>query len=301
MAEPAPELALAAICRELARLGRRFALVGGLAVSVRAEVRFTRDVDLVVPVSDDAEAESLIFELRSAGYSAVASVEHEAQHRLSTIRLMSPSRVKVDLLFASSGIEKEIVDGASPIDLGPAGMIPVASAEELLAMKILSMTDTRLQDRIDAQRLLQFTPTLDVSRVREHLARITERGYAREQDLEAKTLSCFAMLAAKRERRDSGRAIERIERVAARRRLNLFAGLAEAALFAVVDVDGLKQRRCREVGPHARQKDELGVRRLEEQKVAHARFAAGTNQQVDVRQGVRGHLAVEEGFVDLFR
>ena len=48
------------------------------------------------------------------------------------------------------------------------------------------MGDTRLQDRIDAQRLLQFTPPLDVSRVREHLARITERGYAREQDLEAK-------------------------------------------------------------------------------------------------------------------
>ena len=34
MTEPAPELALAAICRELLRLGRRFALVGGLAVSV---------------------------------------------------------------------------------------------------------------------------------------------------------------------------------------------------------------------------------------------------------------------------
>jgi DNA-binding IclR family transcriptional regulator len=48
------------------------------------------------------------------------------------------------------------------------------------------MTDTRLQDRIDAQRLLQFTPELDVDRVREHLARITARGYAREQDLEAK-------------------------------------------------------------------------------------------------------------------
>jgi hypothetical protein len=59
MAEPAPELALVAICRELVRLGRRFALVGGLAVSVRAEVRFTRDVDIVVLVADDTEAESL--------------------------------------------------------------------------------------------------------------------------------------------------------------------------------------------------------------------------------------------------
>jgi len=186
MAEPSPELALAAICRELVRLGRRFALVGGLAVSVRAEVRFTRDVDIVVPVTDDAEAESLTYELRLAGYSAVASVEHETRHRLSTVRLMSPSGVKVDLLFASSGIEAEIVDGATPVDLEGAGSVPVANAEELLAMKVLSMTATRLQDRIDAQHLLQFTPKLDISRVRAHLARITDRGYAREQDLEAK-------------------------------------------------------------------------------------------------------------------
>ena len=51
MAEPAPQLALSAICAELERGGRKFALVGGLAVSVRAEVRFTRDVDLVVGVN----------------------------------------------------------------------------------------------------------------------------------------------------------------------------------------------------------------------------------------------------------
>jgi DNA-binding IclR family transcriptional regulator len=56
-------------------------------------------------------------------------------------------------------------------------------------MKVLSMTDTRLQDRIDAQRLLQFTPNLDIGRVREHLARTTDRGYAREQNLEAKLAS----------------------------------------------------------------------------------------------------------------
>lgn len=186
MVEPAPELALAAICDELARRKRRFALVGGLAVSVRAEVRFTRDVDIVVLVAGDAEAEGLIYELRSADYLPVASVEHEARHRLSTIRLMSPSRVKVDLLFASSGIEKEIVERATPVDLGTAGAVPVANAEELLAMKILSMTDARLQDRIDAQRLLQFTPALNLVRVRDLLALITERGYAREQDLPAK-------------------------------------------------------------------------------------------------------------------
>jgi hypothetical protein len=63
-----------------------------------------------VIVADDLEAESLTYELRLAGYTAVASIEHEARHRFSTVRLMSPSGVKVDLLFASSGIEVEIVE-----------------------------------------------------------------------------------------------------------------------------------------------------------------------------------------------
>jgi predicted nucleotidyltransferase len=186
MVEPSPELALAAICRELGARGRSFALVGGLAVSVRAEVRFTRDVDLAVAVADDADTESLTYELRDAGYLAVASIEHEARHRLATVRFLSPHGMKIDLLFASSGIEHEIVERATLVDLGEAGAVPVANAEELLAMKVLSMTDTRLQDRIDAQRLLEFVPDLDLQVVREHLAAITKRGYARKQDLLAK-------------------------------------------------------------------------------------------------------------------
>jgi predicted nucleotidyltransferase len=40
--------------------GLRCALVGGFAVSVRTEPRFTRDIDLVVAVPDDATAEELL-------------------------------------------------------------------------------------------------------------------------------------------------------------------------------------------------------------------------------------------------
>lgn len=63
-----------------------FALVGGLAVSIRAEVRFTRDVDLAVVVDDDADAEALVRELSTAGYRPLAMVEHEIMKRLSTVR-----------------------------------------------------------------------------------------------------------------------------------------------------------------------------------------------------------------------
>ncbi len=194
MSELAPELALRGICAELTARGRSFALVGGLAVSIRAEVRFTRDVDLAVSVESDEDAEALVYGLRSVGYEPVASIEHEARSRLSTIRLLSPQGVKVDLLFASSGIEAEIVARASFVEMGDAGRVPVANAEELLAMKILSMTDIRLQDRLDAQRLLQFVPDLDLHVVRDHLARMTRRGFHRNQDLASKLESVLATM-----------------------------------------------------------------------------------------------------------
>ena len=179
------EQALAAAADDIAAEGKRFALVGGLAVSVRAEVRFTRDVDLAVAVDNDTEAESLVYALKSRGYTTV-SVEHEAQSRLATIRLRSPQGVKVDLLFASSGIEAETIARATIVALPSVGAVPIARAEELLSLKVLSMTDERLQDRIDARNLLRVNVDLDLDCVRDNLRLIAERGYARKQDLAAK-------------------------------------------------------------------------------------------------------------------
>jgi hypothetical protein len=180
------ERALAAAAGDIAAEGKRFALVGGLAVSVRAEVRFTRDVDLAVAVDNDTEAESLVYALKSRGYTTVASVEHESQSRLATIRLRSPHGVKVDLLFASSGIEAETIARATIVALPSVGAVPIARAEELLSLKVLSMTDERLQDRIDARNLLRVNVDLDLDCVRDNLRLIAERGYARKQDLSAK-------------------------------------------------------------------------------------------------------------------
>jgi hypothetical protein len=193
MTEPAPELALRGVCAALQSLGRSFALVGGLAVSVRAEVRFTRDVDLAVRVVDDADAKALVYALSTVGYTPLASIEHETRQRLATVRLLSPHGVKVDLLFASCGIEDEIVARASIVDMGGPGRVPVAAPEELMAMKVLSMTDVRLQDRLDAQRLLEFAPELDLALVRQHLERITQRGFHRDQDLTAKLEAVLAV------------------------------------------------------------------------------------------------------------
>jgi hypothetical protein len=99
---------LRVVISDLYSIGAHIALVGGLAVSARAEPRMTRDADLALSVTDDADAERLVLLMEGLGYSVLAAVEQEAVGRLSTVRLMQQGSATItDLLFASTGIEPE--------------------------------------------------------------------------------------------------------------------------------------------------------------------------------------------------
>ncbi len=134
---------------DLDSLGVGWALIGGLAVSARSQPRFTADVDLVVAVSDDAQAERLIRDLRRRSWRIDALIEQEATHRLATVRLLGDvgSTPVVDLLFASSGLEPEIVAAADVLEVFPAQRIPVAVVGHLIALKLLARDENRPQDR----------------------------------------------------------------------------------------------------------------------------------------------------------
>lgn len=132
------EAVLRRAARDLESLGRRWALIGGLAVSARTEPRFTRDVDVVIQVSDDADAEELVRRLNAQGYRILGIVEQEAAARLATARLVpggeNEGTALVDLLFASSGIEAEVVAGADVLEVLPGLRVPVATVGHLIAL-----------------------------------------------------------------------------------------------------------------------------------------------------------------------
>jgi hypothetical protein len=83
---------LTRIAQDLAEARVGFALIGGLAVSVRTEPGFTRDADLAVAMADDAEAETLIAGLHASGYGIGTVLEQQAVGRLSTVRLLPADR-----------------------------------------------------------------------------------------------------------------------------------------------------------------------------------------------------------------
>jgi predicted nucleotidyltransferase len=172
--------------RDIQKVGARFALVGGLAVSARAEPRLTRDADLAIAVANDAEAEKIVFAMQAIGYSVLAVVEQEATGRMSTVRLETDGSVITDLLFASSGIEPEIVERATMISVITDLVLPVATVGDLIAMKLLARDDRhRPADADDLRALREVASADDWSTARSAVEAIHARGYARRRDLVA--------------------------------------------------------------------------------------------------------------------
>lgn len=176
------------LARDLTGIDARWALIGGFAVSARAEPRFTRDVDVCVLVDSDENAERAVLALNERGYSVASIVEHEEMNRLATVRLVPPvtGGVLVDLLFASSGLEPEIVEAAEPLEILPGLVVPVARAAHLVVLKLLSRDDdNRPQDGIDLHALRPTLTAGDGSEARRVARVVADRGFNRDRDLVA--------------------------------------------------------------------------------------------------------------------
>ncbi len=182
------ETALRRLVGDMQDSSVRFALVGGLAISVRAEPRLTRDADVAVSVGDDREAEAVVHRLVEGGYLPGAVLEQEGTGRLATVRLTHHDRpgIMVGLLFASCGIEPEIVSLADDLEVLPGLVVPVARTGHLIAMKLLARDDRRRPtDADDLLALADIADADDWSLASSAVLLITERGYGRGRDLAA--------------------------------------------------------------------------------------------------------------------
>lgn len=179
------ERSFQAIVRTLRDTGADWAVLGGLAVSARTEPRFTRDIDLAVAVGNDAEAERLVHSLVQLGYQVALDIEQTGAARLATIRLAHSQepRVFVDLLFASSGIEPEIVHAAERLRVFGAE-VKVATVGHLIATKVLARDDRRRpRDKQDLASLLSVARDADIAQARSALELVERRGFNRGRRL----------------------------------------------------------------------------------------------------------------------
>ncbi|MEY4173324.1 MAG: hypothetical protein RI900_489 [Actinomycetota bacterium] len=167
----------------LRRHGVAACLVGGLAVSTRCDPRFTLDADLAVAVGSDEHAEAVVRALFGAGYRAGLNVEQEVTGRLAMVRFTDQDDTSLDLLFASSGIEVEVVAEAESMEVVRGQRLPVARVGHLIALKLLSAAPGRETDYADLRGLAGVADEQEWDRATAAVTLITERGFARGRNL----------------------------------------------------------------------------------------------------------------------
>jgi hypothetical protein len=142
-----------------------FAVVGGVAVGVRARPRATEDIDIVIIC--ELEPAPLLESLSRFGFKAARkdSIAVASERRVLPI-LHTESGIPVDVMLGKLPYEEEIVYGATRVPV--AGMrLPVIRHEALCVMKLLAQ---RTQDLADLESLLTANPRLNRKEVLETIS-----------------------------------------------------------------------------------------------------------------------------------
>ena len=153
-----PNSTLADLDDWLRAQGVSYAVIGGIATTVRGEPRFTADVDVVVGIDLDRALQlldSLISSPFRPLFTDVADVVKKAF--ILPIRHIS-SGIRVDMAIGMTGFERQLIARATEATIGGRS-IPVATAEDLILLKVLA---GRPRDVDDVSRIvLRQGPSLN--------------------------------------------------------------------------------------------------------------------------------------------
>jgi len=164
---------------------KKHCLIGGLAVSLISDPRFTNDLDIAIYVKNEKEIDEIIKSLSKLNYFPKTIINQTNVNLISIVRLISKDDSEdfyIDLIFNSSGIENEIINDSLVLNIDE-NDINVANLSSLLALKILSVDSERLQDIIDIQKLLKYATKDEMQKTIKLLKLIKKRGFNRQKDL----------------------------------------------------------------------------------------------------------------------
>jgi len=155
---------------------------------LQAESRSTRDLDIVLAVTDDRQTDDAVRGLRMRGYRdhPTEPMLWRRDGRFFGVRLVSPpldvagTMAVVDVLAGCCGVEPEIVAAAEIREALPRLFIPVARTGHLVALKVLA---GRPQDQEDVRILLREIDPRELRLAQQTLLLIEERGFNEEKDL----------------------------------------------------------------------------------------------------------------------
>jgi predicted nucleotidyltransferase len=155
------EDALQAAVKVIADLGGRGVIIGGVAVGLLSEPRFTNDVDAVI-LLDLAQLPRLLERAKAHGLVPRIGnpLEFAEQSRMVLLR-HEQSDMAVDISLGMLPFEEEMINRARGVDTS-VGPVPVPTIEDMLILKAVAHRPKDLQD---VANLLHMHPNVDRQRV----------------------------------------------------------------------------------------------------------------------------------------
>jgi hypothetical protein len=161
--------ALRAVARWLDTAQVPYALIGGVAVGLQAEPRFTQDVDVVV-WTDDARWAGLLEAAADVGIRPRIDDPLPFATRTRVLLLSHEGVVPIDVSCGALPFEQDLVEQAATIDVGSTS-IRVARPVHLLVTKAIA---NRPRDRADIAALIEAHPDVDVGAARRVVAEFAQ-------------------------------------------------------------------------------------------------------------------------------
>lgn len=166
MTSPLAEL-LGELDRALSAVGIPWYLFGAQAAIVHGAARLTADVDATVALSGQTPA-ALVAALSGAGFEPRIADPLAFMEQTRVLPVVHvATRIPVDLVIAGAGLEEAFLGRAVRREIDGV-RIPVACAEDVLAMKVFAGRDKDLDDAL-AVAATQLSE-IDLERVRETLS-----------------------------------------------------------------------------------------------------------------------------------
>lgn len=156
----------AALDRAFRDLGGRWYLFGAQAALLYGVTRVTADVDVTFDPGG-REIDEIVRRLATAGFSSRTADPRAMADRMRVLPVVHvDTAIPVDIILAGPGLEMLFLSRVEMHEIG--GLrVPVARAEDLIAMKILA---GRPKDFEDVVAVLAAAPRVDLGLVRETLA-----------------------------------------------------------------------------------------------------------------------------------
>ena len=162
---------LEALEKLLSHFGNQGVIVGGVAVSLLGQARFTEDLDAMVLLSVEQIPHLLMIAQKEGIEPRISQAEDFARrHRVLLLR-HTTSQTNIDISLGVLPFEQEMVERSVVYNIDDALKIRLPTPEDLIIMKAVAH---RPKDLLDIQGLIQSHPNLDRARIQDWVSQFAE-------------------------------------------------------------------------------------------------------------------------------